>query len=71
MTQEKIIELIESERKALKMDVRTLCEKVGIVNYTYYHWLSELASPRLCNVLEALHALGLDLKVVRIKGEPK
>lgn len=65
---DKIIFTIDWERKKQGLTIQDLADRAKISAHAYHEWRSGKAFPRLCNFIDVIDALGLDMKIVRKKG---
>lgn len=69
LTTEKIIKIIERERKNQNIGYYELANSAGIDYRTYYYWRNGRQKPSLENCLTMLDALGLEMKIIRKREE--
>ena len=66
MTEQDAVKFIERERQRQGIKTKDLCAAANLCIYSYYHWTEGRTAPRLFNVLEFLHVLGYDMKIVKM-----
>ena len=69
MTEKEVVDFIDRERQRQGIKTKALCSAANICIYSYYQWTEGRTAPRLFNILEFLHVLGYDLKIVK-KADP-
>lgn len=66
MTERQVVAFIEKERQRQNIKTKDLCAAANLCIYSYYHWTEGRTAPRLFNILEFLHVLGYDMKIVKM-----
>ena len=64
MTEREAVDYIDKARRLRGISVKKLCDAMGICIYSYYHLTEGRTAPRLYNILDALHVMGLDMQIV-------
>ena len=70
MTEKEVVDFIDRERQRQGIKTKALCNAANICIYSYYHWTQGRTAPRLYNILEFLHLLGYDIRIVKKENTP-